>query len=71
MKATVIQISKPNPDLSYIVTYKILNDDNSAHSEEIDLKVETGQSAKELLKQKVAEYEATINSIDIQVGEEV
>jgi hypothetical protein len=71
MKASVLRISKPNPDLSYIVTYKILNDDDSAYSDDLDLKVEKGQSAKELLKQKLAEYEATLSAIDVQVGEEV
>lgn len=71
MKIAVKHIAKPNPDLSYIVTYSILQDNNTPEAEDLELRVESGQSAKALLQQKLAAYEATISAIDIEVGEEI
>lgn len=72
MKAIVDKISKPSvTDGSYIVEYTIQNDDSSVEQTQLELRVEAGQSAKELLKAKVAEYESNLASVDVTIGEEV
>ena len=72
MKAIVDNISKPSvKDGSYIVEYTIQNDDSSVEQTQLELRVEAGQSAKELLKAKVADYESNLASVDVTVGEEI
>lgn len=72
MKAIVDNISKPSvTDGSYIVEYTIQNDDSSVEQTQLELRVEAGQSAKELLKAKVAEYESNLASVDVTVGQEI
>lgn len=72
MKATVDNISKPNvTDGAYVVEYSILNDNGEVEQTQLEIKVEAGQSAKELLKAKVASYVTAKESIDVEVGQEI
>lgn len=68
MKISVDKISKPNPDQSYVVEYSILNDDESVEVTNREIRVELGQSAKSQLEAKLAEYEATIAAVDVEIG---